>query len=244
MLRSLMCRSYQRHCQNPSEDNTTLGWGWYDDSEGLNDDDAPGGDLPLCTTDADGTFGSTNPADYVETIVFQYQIQTTLEVTANELTNTQLPELERTLSNLLVPDLFQGSACQASRDRARRLLLLPVAVGNTKQRTTLEVPIGASDLTGLESTPLDTVASGLDGGTCVRCVDRERVSIWEREWTVIFISHTVRRSAQSVVGPNLYRVPIDVMSSMVDSLCMGRRTFVGHNPSPSSSSNFTWIMDM
>lgn len=103
-----------------------------------------------CKADPDGDFGETNPlaANQILTVNFEYQVQTTLDLRATDLNNRVLFDLEKDLSGLLIPALFNGSPeCQIST-RMRRL------------QTTLEPPIG------MLTTPADRILLGIAGSTC------------------------------------------------------------------------------
>lgn len=200
-LRKLMCRYYDFKCPNYSEDEEVDGAGGSEGDDVLGDDnidfveeDAGQGGMPSCSVDPDtgafGTTGSGGDKDYVETIVFQYQVQTVVNLTANDFAFDKLPAIEQALSNLMVPDIFLGSLCGESgrRRRAmarvragghvaatptsftkmRRAVPPPPPLPPPLRRALLELPIGASDLDGLDSKPNDLIAPGLDGGAFPR----------------------------------------------------------------------------
>jgi hypothetical protein len=189
-----MCRYYDFECPNYSEDEEVDGAAEPEVDDVLGDDnidfveeDTGQGGMPSCSvapdTGAFGTTGSGGDKDYVETIVFQYQVQTVVNLTANDFAFDKLPLIELALSNLMVPDIFLGSLCGES-GRRRRAMTEVRAGGHARleasttsfakvrravpplplRRDLLELPIGASDLDGLDSKPNDLIAPGLDGG--------------------------------------------------------------------------------
>jgi hypothetical protein len=193
MFRKLMCRYYDFECPNYSEDGEVDGAGGPEVDDVLSnnnisfvEEDTGQNGTSSCSVDPDtgafGTTGSGGDKDYVETIVFQYQVQTVVNLTAHDFAVDKLPLIEQALSNLMVPDIFLGSLCEDSGRRRRAMTevragghaSLPSPTSFTKVRRAvpppallrnlLELPIGASDLNGLESKPNDLIAPGLDGG--------------------------------------------------------------------------------
>lgn len=102
---------YHRHCQGPVPENSTNVVGTL---VVQGDDDTLLAQQVPCVADSNGNFGaSTGP--FMEQILYQYQIQTTLTMTPQLLNAGVLKGLETALSNLLVPDLFQAGQCTAVR---------------------------------------------------------------------------------------------------------------------------------
>jgi hypothetical protein len=106
-------------------------------------------DFPdTCVSDG-GDFGETDPnaASQILVVGFQYQVQTTPNLRAENLNSEVLAQLEEALSNLLVPPLFNGhELCRF--DRRRNL-----------QQSTLAPAVG------LLSAPADRILMGSEGGT-------------------------------------------------------------------------------
>jgi hypothetical protein len=194
MIRRLFCKHYDPDCPNLDDlindddqqqlddfDTTNANDDFVDDNIDFVEEDPSGGTdgLPPCSVDPDtGAFGSTGSGgdeDFVETVVFQYQVQTVVNLTASDFAFHKLPLIERALSDLLVPDLFLGSDCEndaegrhhrrvRSRQGTRMLHIVP-AVDPERRFLVENLPLGASDLNGLDTKPNDSIAPGLDGGT-------------------------------------------------------------------------------
>jgi hypothetical protein len=188
MLRRLFCKQDDPDCPNldevedPTNDMGTMNGS--NDADFVEDDkidfveedpSGQGGGLPPCSVDPDtGEFGSNGTGgdrDFVETVVFQYQVQTVVNLTASDFAIRKIPLLERALSDLMVPDLFLGSDCENSGGGNRRVLAqtatgmsMPDAVAGSHHRQLVDLPLGASDLNGLDTKPGDAIAPGLDGG--------------------------------------------------------------------------------
>jgi len=147
-----------RHCSSPKEQNSN------NNSGGDNSDDTSGPkpSREECEADEQGNFGSgvssslgvQGPA-HKEEILFHYQVQTSI---SHRLDHKTLADLEKALSDELVPELFEGIACEV---RKRKLQLLKKSRSLQLQQQQ-QSPTG---LTGLASAPDDVVAPGIDGGT-------------------------------------------------------------------------------
>lgn len=136
--RRTLCADGERHCSPPDELDTDLN---YDPDR----EDS----LEECVADDSGNFGPDGA--YQAPVLYRYQVQTTLELTASGVNGGVLVLLEKALADLLIQDVFDGRACQIT---TRRFL----------QVEEQALPIGANDLTGLRSTPDDKLASGVEGG--------------------------------------------------------------------------------
>jgi hypothetical protein len=100
-----------------------------------------------CVSD-DGNFGETDlsKADQIVTVGFNYQVQTTVMLRAENLNSEVLAQLEEALANLLVPALFNGNElCEFDRRRHLQSSNLAPAVG-------------------LLSAPADRILVGTEGG--------------------------------------------------------------------------------
>ena len=167
MLKGTACEDYGRHCAEEGEYNSNV---FY----------RPSNTLPVCETDASGNFGtgtldvSSNDSteDDVEHVVhFEYQVQTTLNLTVARLNAADSPlyAIEKAISDTVLAGLFSGSQCteppaiksrDETRQRTRQLL-------RTRHRS---LQLYYSDqLSGLRSAPTDQSLPGAAGGACV-CV--------------------------------------------------------------------------
>jgi hypothetical protein len=118
------------------------------------DDRAP--EFPETCVSDDGNFGVTNRTLANQLLVtgFQYQVQTTIALRAENLNSQVLAQLEEALSNLLVPPLFNGDElCQFDRRRSLQ------QTSRDLQQTALAPAIG------LLSAPADRILLGSEGGT-------------------------------------------------------------------------------
>ena len=105
-------------------------------------------DYPDTCVSDDGDFGETDPskADQIVTVGFNYQVQTTIQLRAENLNSVVLAQLEEALANLLVPPLFNGNElCKFDRRRHLQSSNLAPAVG-------------------LLSAPSDRIIMGSEGG--------------------------------------------------------------------------------
>lgn len=101
-----------------------------------------------CVSDG-GDFGLTDlsKADQIVTVGFNYQVQTTIRLRAENLNGEVLAQLEEALANFLVPPLFNGNElCKFDRRRNLQSSSLAPAVG-------------------LLSAPPDRIYLGSEGGT-------------------------------------------------------------------------------
>jgi len=132
----------RRHCSDPREHNSNIFAQEID----------PEPDT-ACVTDEAGDFGYTSSSSsYREVVEYQYEVQTTLAMTAPELNGNVLGQLEKALADYLVPELFQGPLCEVDAFR--------------EQQDEGEGGSGSlDDLTGLSSDPADALAPGVEAGT-------------------------------------------------------------------------------
>ena len=165
MLRRHLCdgdNNDDRHCDDPDEENTSSN---LFDQEG----NLPQSSDELCVADQYGNFGVTSDA-YEEVILYQYQVQTTVDLSATDVNDNVLSVLEKALSDELVPDLFDGTQC-AYRRRIKVGDHDNVASDPPEEQSISQPQLSAEDgsldtsLTGLQTVPRDLIAPGVEGGT-------------------------------------------------------------------------------
>jgi hypothetical protein len=172
MIRSLCAFGEEsRHCQRPGERNVfsrgdkppTEGSIYAPTSAPTGVDDLPPAFPDTCVSDG-GDFGMTDPnaANQIMTVGFQYQVQTTIQLRAENLNNEVLAQLEQALSDLLVPPIFNGDE-----------LCIFDQPGNLQTSTSNLAPA-----VGLLSAPADRILLGSEGGTYITeigCLEFTRV---------------------------------------------------------------------
>ena len=112
-----------------------------------------------CTVDDEGNYGTTGNNNYTQQLVaFDYQVQTTVNQSVDQLNNGILSLLEQRLSALLAQVWF--AECSAEEEGGT----VSVASSFNNFRRWLQGG-NASSITGLSSAPADYVRPGIAGGT-------------------------------------------------------------------------------
>jgi len=193
----------RRHCENPLEENQPGDGsnvffpsdnnknpleedGDGDEDTNSNDGGSPLGSDEKCVSDEDGNYNPPNSssssssssptslAEYDQIVEYQYEVQTTLDMSASELTGEALRKLEKTLSDLLVADLFKGFSCETTtstvvtevQDNKDDFAAVGEESDGSDGGITSEGGGKASmDLTGLSAKPGDELAPGVQAGT-------------------------------------------------------------------------------
>jgi len=169
--------SHGRHFECPDELNSSI----------FDSPDDPFESDEACVTDENGDFGEQplegggegddNSVSNVQIVSYQYQVQTTLDMTAIELNRSALQELEKALANFLVADLFGGEFCEVALQFIHQNRGGSSSQGDSdgqqqqgeddddfREEGVEEAEGEEGDLTGLSSAPADKLAPGFEGG--------------------------------------------------------------------------------